>query len=74
MTTTKRNGVEIVTTTKGGRKYNATAGSGNLPTLFRFESLADAGWIRITDVGEENVYFDWTDDDGAEHLGFCKCL
>lgn len=42
--------------------------------LFSFESLADLLNIRITECGSENVYFDFQDDDGEQHNGFCKCL
>lgn len=41
---------------------------------FRFDSLSDAGWISITSIGEENIYFKFTDATGDELSGFCKCL
>lgn len=39
-----------------------------------FEKLSDAGWIRITDIGDENVYFIFKSDCGQELNGYCKCL
>ena len=42
--------------------------------LFSFDSLADLPSVRITECGSENVYFDFQDDDGETHKGFCKCL
>lgn len=42
--------------------------------LFSFESLATLHNIRITECGSENIYFDFQDDDGEQHKGFCKCL
>ena len=41
---------------------------------FDFEVMADAGWVQITHVGNENLYFDFTDDAGDIQQGFCKCL
>lgn len=43
-------------------------------SAFEFDNLSDAGWIRITHFGDENVYFLFKDKDGAERTGFCKCL
>jgi len=39
-----------------------------------FENLSDAGWIKITDIGDENVYFIFKSDCGQELNGYCKCL
>ena len=40
-----------------------------------FETMAEAGWVRITSIGNENLYFDFRTDEG-EILsgGYCKCL
>ena len=37
-------------------------------TEFETEDLPGLGWIQITDVGEENVYFTY----GDGFPGFCK--
>ncbi len=37
-------------------------------TGYEIEELAGLGWIVITDIGEENIYF--TLEDGT--LGYCK--
>ena len=39
-----------------------------------FELISDAGWIRITSIGSENLYFDFKTDSGEVLPGFCKCL
>ncbi len=39
-----------------------------------FESIAHAGWIRITCIGSENLYFIYRTDTGEELPGYCKCL
>lgn len=38
------------------------------------ENLADAGWIKVTDIGGENLYFKFKSDCGQELDGYCKCL
>ena len=40
--------------------------------LFEFSDITAAGWVRVTCVGDENVYFNWTCNDGVERLGFYK--
>lgn len=41
----------------------------------RFETMAEAGWVRITSVGNENLYFDFRTDEGEVLSGgYCKCL
>ncbi len=39
-----------------------------------FESIAQAGWIRVTSIGSENLYFKYRTDEGEELPGYCKCL
>jgi hypothetical protein len=39
-----------------------------------FETMADAGWIFITSVGSENLYFNFKTDSGEILPGYCKCL
>lgn len=39
-----------------------------------FETLSDAGWVFITAIGEENLYFNFKTDSGEELAGYCKCL
>lgn len=39
-----------------------------------FELISDAGWIQITSIGSENIYFNFTTDSGEVLPGFCKCL
>ncbi len=39
-----------------------------------FDLIADAGWIRVTGVGNENLYFDFKTDSGEVLPGYCKCL
>lgn len=41
---------------------------------FETQDLLKAGWIRVTHCGDENLYFDFTDDSGVQHKGYCKCL
>ena len=43
-------------------------------TDVEFERMADAGFVLITSIGSENLYFKFRDDDGEEYDGFCKCL
>ena len=45
----------------------------NMTPLIHFEQLSDAGWITITELGEENVYFTF-ELNGMTMNGFCKCL
>lgn len=39
-----------------------------------FETLSDAGWVLITSIGSENLYFNFKTDTGEELAGYCKCL
>lgn len=39
-----------------------------------FDQISDAGWISITSVGAENLYFLCRTDSGEELRGWCKCL
>ena len=39
-----------------------------------FGCISEAGWISITHVGSENLYFRFKTDDGEELNGYCKCL
>jgi hypothetical protein len=41
---------------------------------FIFDVISDAGWIKITNIGQENIYFIFTDDEKIEREGYCKCL
>jgi len=43
-------------------------------TAYHFENIADAGWIKVTDIGDENLYFKFKSDCGQELDGYCKCL
>lgn len=43
-------------------------------TAYQFQTIADAGWIKITDIGDENLYFKFKSDCGQELDGYCKCL
>jgi hypothetical protein len=43
-------------------------------TMPCFESMADVGWVWITSIGEENLYFNFQTDDGQTLAGYCKCL
>ena len=40
----------------------------------KFETLSDAGWILITSIGSENLYFLFKSDSGEVLPGYCKCL
>lgn len=42
--------------------------------MFQFETMTDAGWVKIESCGSENLYFKFKDDQGNEHDGYCKCL
>ena len=60
-------------------RYAAMFGCDPLPgetvgKLVHFEHLSDAGWIRVTHCGDENVYFTFRDQKGNEREGYCKCL
>lgn len=63
----------VVTATKNGKAHHALVTPGERG-LFNFDSLADAGMIRILSHGEENVYFEWTSDEGFTEAGYTKCL
>ena len=40
-----------------------------------FETMAEAGWVRIVSIGNENLYFDFRTDEGEILTGgYCKCL
>ena len=52
----------------GGKRHNLSAGH------VLFDQISDAGWIRITAIGNENLYFRCRDDSGEELEGYCKCL
>ena len=64
----------IATASKNNKAYYATTTAGETSPLFQFDSLSQAGIIRIVGHGSENVYFEWTDDNGFKQNGFCKCL
>ena len=40
---------------------------------FELAELRYIGNIKITDIGDENLYFNYTFN-GETHRGFCKCL
>lgn len=63
----------ILTRHKDGKTFNAIV-SDQFDPLFCFDSLLDAGMVRVTECGEENVYFEWKADEGTFHQGYCKCL
>lgn len=42
--------------------------------VFHFDDIRDAGWILITEVGDENLYFQFRDNEGDVHTGYCKTL
>lgn len=52
-----------------GRRFSAFADAG-----FCFDDISKAGWIRISSVGSENIYFEFKSDDGKVHLGYSKVL
>ena len=70
MTQTKR---RIATATKNGKQYTAMVAHGERG-LFEFDSLLDAGMIRVVACGQENIYFEWTCDEGYCQAGYCKSL
>lgn len=37
-------------------------------------SQLEATWIKVTSVGNENLYFEFADDSGTIQNGYCKCL
>lgn len=39
-----------------------------------FDCIADAGWILITSIGAENLYFSVRTECGEVLPGWCKCL
>jgi hypothetical protein len=41
--------------------------------LIQFETLSDAGWITIIELGDENVLFTF-ERNGQVLTGFCKAL
>ena len=43
-------------------------------SAYYFENIADAGWIKVTDIGDENLYFKFKSDCGQELDGYSKCL
>jgi len=44
-----------------------------LTPLIQFDTLSEAGWINIYELGEENVYFTF-ERNGQTLKGFCKAL
>lgn len=42
--------------------------------VFHFDNIGETGWIVITSIGSENLYFMFKDDLGNPHAGYCKCL
>jgi hypothetical protein len=55
----------------GGKRNLYTAGKFDAVS---FELISDAGWIQITSIGSENIYFNFTTDAGEVLPGYCKCL
>jgi hypothetical protein len=39
-----------------------------------FDSVNDAGWVLIAEVGSENLHFFFKTDSGEILPGYCKCL
>lgn len=75
MKTIRRAVAVVVQTEKNGRPVTALAVPAHPQlALFEFDHPYDAGWVRVTSVGSENVYFDWQDDSGVIRKGFSKCL
>jgi hypothetical protein len=68
MTTTKRGTTIITSIQKNGKTLNSSS------NLFEIQSLSDISEMTITECGGENVYFTFTDDEGIQRNGFCKCL
>lgn len=69
----------MVTTSKRVKRLRQCLKNGVLQLtsndgVFHFETMTDAGWVFITSVGSENLYFNFTDDLGVIHAGYCKCL
>ena len=60
--------VTIHTVSKNGKPVRSTG------DVYAFDSLTDAGAVRVTGCGQENVYFEWTCDLGHTRNGYCKCL
>ena len=56
--------------TKNGKTYNCFSGT----PCYHFETMSEAGWVQITSIGSENLYFTFKDDAGISHDGYCKCL
>jgi hypothetical protein len=50
----------------------ATKGK-NMTPLTEFDTMSDAGWITITEFGEENIYFTF-EVNGEIKKGYCKAL
>jgi hypothetical protein len=65
MTTGKR---QLKRISVGGKSFVFDGG------VVEFERMSDAGWVLITSVGSENLYFKFHADGGEEYEGFCKCL
>jgi len=40
--------------------------------MIDLHDIPDMGWIHITAIGQENVYFDFKDDAGEVHQGYFK--
>ncbi len=43
-------------------------------TGFEIEDFLNLLWVQITHIGQENIYFKYTDSKGHIYDGFCKCL
>jgi len=65
--------MKFASVTVNGKKYN-TSVSINFDACFEFETISEPGWILVTHIGSENLYFTFKDDQGKDHSGFCKCL
>lgn len=66
-----RNGV--ITCRYSGMEFNAKDRGAD--TLFHIElDVLKTMRIQITDVGNENLYFNFIDDRAVTRHGFCKCL
>jgi len=68
----KSNGIKIYSTELNGEKITTTTEIDGNP-LFNLEREDIQGaTITVTDVGAENIYFDFTNDAGATLEGFIK--
>ncbi len=53
-------------------RHRKTKTGENTMHEFEIEELTEIE-IRLTDVGEENIYFEYRDSKGELQEGFCKC-